>query len=296
MWQTRVTEMLGIEYPIIQGAYGGFGTSAIAGPVSEAGALGIITASALRTPERLREDIAKAKSMTDKPIGVNLSPGMLPNIDEMLEATIEEGIKVVETAGNNAAAYGKRLKEAGVVWIHKVATVRHAISAEKQGADAVVIVGIEGAGGKSPIQVTTLINIPLAAKVIKIPIIAAGGIGDARGFMAALAMGAEAVYMGTVFMATKECPIPDRYKQSIVDGSPFDPVLRNRVLAPPGAITIEMIRRREAVPIPERGKEEMRMGGVSLAVGAVDKVVTVKELIQNIITGAEVIRQRWALS
>lgn len=296
MWQTRVTEMLGIEYPIIQGAYGGFGTSAIAGPVSEAGGLGIITASVLRTPERLRADIAKAKSMTDKPICVNLSLPTLPNIDEMLEATIEAGIKVVETAGGTGAAYGKRLKEAGVVWIHKVATVRHAVSAEQQGADAVVIVGIEGAGHKSPIQVTTLINIPLAAKVIKIPIIAAGGIGDARGFMAALAMGAEAVYMGTVFMATKECPIPDRYKQSIVDGSPFDPVLRGRVLAPPDTETIEMMRRGEALPVRERDEEEVRISGVSLAVSAVDKVVTVKELIQNIITGAEVIRRRWALS
>ena len=296
MWQTRITEMLGIEYPIIQGAYGGFGTSALAGPVSEAGGLGIITASALRTPERLREDIARAKSMTDKPIGVNLSPGMLPNIDEMVEATIESGIKVVETAGGSSDVYGKRLKEAGVVWIHKVATVKHAVSAEKQGADAVVIVGIEGAGGKSPIQVTTLINIPLAAKVIKIPIIAAGGIGDARSFMAALAMGSEAVYMGTVFMAVKECPISDRYKQSIVDRSPFDPVFRARVFAPPGAEMAEMMRQGASAPIPDRDEDGTRISGVSLAVAAVDRVVTAKELIQDIISGAEVIRQRWALS
>jgi len=288
MWQTRITEMLGIEYPIIQGAYGGFGTSAIAGPASEAGALGIITANALRTPERLREDIAKARAMTDKPIGVNLSPRSMSNADEMVEVIIEAGIKVVETAGMNTEVYGKRLKEAGVVWIHKVATVRHALSAEQQGADAVIIVGIEGAGHKSPVQVTTLINIPLAAKVIKIPIIAAGGIGDARSFMAALVMGAEAVYMGTVFMATKECPISDRYKQSIVDRSPFEPAFRARVFAPPGAATSE--------PTPGRDEEEERMSAVSLAVSTVDKIVTVKELIQDIITGAEAIRKRWALS
>jgi nitronate monooxygenase len=294
MWQTKITEMLGIEYPIIQGAYGGFGTSAIAGPVSEAGGLGIITASTLRTPEKLKEDIARAKSMTDKPIGVNLTMS-LPNIDEMMEATIEAGIKVVETAANSSAEYGKRLKDAGVVWIHKVATVKHAVSAEKQGADAVVIVGIEGAGHKSPIQVTTLINIPLAMKVIKIPIIAAGGIGDAPSFMAALAMGAEAVYLGTVFMATKECPISDRYKQRMVDSSPFDPVLRARVFAPPGAETAEMIRQAGGVPIPEEDEEGTRISGVSLAVAAVDKVLTVKELIDDMITGAEVIRRRWAL-
>ncbi|MBI3930383.1 MAG: nitronate monooxygenase [Chloroflexi bacterium] len=288
MWQTRITEMLGIEYPIIQGAYGGFGTSAIAGPVSEAGGLGIITAGTLRTPAKLREDIARVRAMTDKPIGVNLSPRSMPNADEIVETIIKEGIKVVETAGVSAEEYGKRLKEAGVVWIHKVATVKHAVSAEKQGADAVVIVGIEGAGHKSPIQVTTLINIPMAAKLIKIPIIAAGGIGDARGFMAALAMGAEAVYLGTVFMATKECPISDRYKQRMVDSSPFDPVLRARVFAPPGAEADEAV--------PEGDEAGTRISGFSLAVSAVDKVVTVQELIQDIITGAEAIRRRWALS
>jgi nitronate monooxygenase len=296
MWQTKITEMLGIEYPIIQGAYGGFGTSVLAGPVSEVGGLGIITASALRTPERLKEDIAKARAMTDKPIGVNLSPGMLPNIDDMVKATIEQGIKVVETAGGSSEIYGRRLKEAGVVWIHKVATVRHAVSAEKQGADAVVIVGIEGAGGKSSIQVPTLINIPLATKVLKIPVIAAGGIGDARSFMAALAMGAEAVYMGTAFMATKECPISDRYKQSIVDRSAFEPAFRARVLAPPGAMIVEMVPQEGGAPIHETDEDGRRISGVSLAVAAVDKVITVKELIQEMITGAEVIRRRWALS
>ena len=296
MWQTKITEMLGIEYPIIQGAYGGFGTSVLAGPVSEAGGLGIITASALRTPERLREDIAKVRTMTDNPIGVNLSPGMLTNIDDMVETTIEQGIKVVETAGGSSEIYGRRLKEAGVVWIHKVATVRHAVSAEKQGADAVVLVGIEGAGGKSPIQVPTLINIPLATKVLKIPVIAAGGIGDARSFMAALAMGAEAVYMGTVFMATKECPISDRYKQSIVGRSAFEPAFRARVLAPPGAMIVEMVPQEGGAPIPETDEDGRRMSGVSLAVAAVDKVVTVKELIQEIIIGAEAIRRRWALN
>jgi nitronate monooxygenase len=287
MWQTKITEMLGIEYPIIQGAYGGFGTSALAGPVSEAGGLGIITAGALRTPERLSEDIARARAMTDKPIGVNISPGSTPNVDEMLETIIKAGVKVVETAGMGAEALGNRLKEAGVIWIHKVATVRHALAAEKQWADAVVIVGIEGAGHKSPIQVTTLINIPLAAKVLKVPVIAAGGIGDARSFMAALAMGAEAAYLGTVFMATKECPISDRYKQSIVDRSAFEPEFRARVLAPPD---VEI-----SGSTPETDEDGTRISGVSLAVATVDKIVTVKELIQDIISGAEVIRRRWAL-
>ncbi len=131
-WKTRITEMLGIRYPIIQGAYAGFGTSKIAVPVSEAGGLGIITAGALKTPKALRADIRRAKTLTDKPIGVNLSIGICPEIDEMREVAIEEGISVVETAAYKATDHGKRLKEAGVKWIHKVATVNHAIIAEKQ--------------------------------------------------------------------------------------------------------------------------------------------------------------------
>jgi len=285
MWKTRITEMLGIQYPIIQGAYAGFGTSAIAGPVSKAGGLGIITASALRTPEKLKEDIAKARAMTDKPIGVNLSPHNVNDIDAIVDTIISEQIKVVETIGTNAAAYGKRFKDAGIVWIHKVATVKHAISAEKSGADAVVIVGIEGAGSKSPVQVTTLINIPMAVRLIKIPVIAAGGIGDARGFMAALAMGAEAVYLGSAFMMTKECPISDRYKQRMVDSSAFDTELRERVFAPPGSQADK----------PDADENGMRISGYSLAVSVIDKVVSAQELIENIITGAEEIRQHWAL-
>jgi len=155
-WKTRVTEMLGIKYPIIQGSYGGFGTSEIAAPVSEAGGLGIITAGALKTPERLEEDIRKARSRTDKPICVNLSMGMCPHIDDMREVAIKEGIPVVETSAFQASDHGKRLKDAGVKWIHKVATVKHAIVAEKQGADAVVIVGMEGIGFKSVEQLPTL--------------------------------------------------------------------------------------------------------------------------------------------
>jgi len=150
-WKTWVTEKLGCKYPIIQGAYGGFGTSAIAVPVSEAGGLGIITAGALRTPEALREDIRRAKSLTDKPFAVNLSMG-IPNVDEMRDVIIEEGVKIVFTAVYNAEQHGKRFHEAGITWIHKVATVKHAAAAERHGVDAVVIVGLEGAGHKSPIQ------------------------------------------------------------------------------------------------------------------------------------------------
>ncbi|MBI4619414.1 MAG: nitronate monooxygenase [Desulfobacterales bacterium] len=307
-WKTRVTEMLGIKYPIIQGSYGGFGTSAIAAPVSEAGGLGIITAGALKTPERLREDIRKARSMTNKPICVNLTVGMCPHIDEMREVAIEEGIPVVETSAFQATDHGKRLKEAGVKWIHKVATVKHAIVAEKQGADAVVIVGMEGVGFKSVDQLPTLTSITWAVKQIKIPVIAAGGIGDARGFLASLAMGAEAAYMGTAFMATKECPITEHHKQYLVDVDPSDPKLMKKILAPPNPLDMEKVMKlRGKIPHGEwmmklervllkedpdadtsfESDEVLKLAPGSLAVSGIDKILTVKELIDSIINGAE---------
>ena len=313
-WNTRITEMLGIKYPIIQGAYGGFGTSAIAAPVSAAGGLGIITAGALHTPEKLREDIKKARDMTDKPIGVNISVGMCPQEEEMMGVCIKEGIPVVETAVFRADHIGKRLKEAGVKWIHKVATVQHALAAEQQGIDAVVIVGLEGTGFKSATQLTTLTTITWAVRQIKCPVIAAGGIGDAHGFLAALAMGADAVYMGTAFMATKECPISERHKQFLVEASPADPKVRDSALAPPDPKELEKVMKlRGKIPhsewlqklervllkqspdeIPQEidTDEVLRIASGSLAVAVIDKIVSVRELIDSIISGAEEILAR----
>jgi len=322
VWKTRVTEMLGIQYPIIQGAYGGFGTSAIAAPVSEAGGLGLITAGAFNNIDKLRDDIRKAKATTGKPVGVNLTAMGMISLDEVCDVVIEEKVPVVETAGYRCDVYGKRLKQAGIIWIHKVATMKHALAAERQGADAVVVVGLEGAGFKSTIQLPTMIAIPWAVKELKVPVIGAGGIADAHGFMATLAMGAEAVYLGTAFMATKECPIPDAYKQLLVDGDPVDPKFRDRNLAPPnpedfqkvmnqkGTVSQdEWLMKLERVLLKESPddlpkempteipiEEVLKLAPGSLAVAVIDKVKTVKELIDELISGAEDIRRRWSLA
>jgi len=324
IWKTRITEMLGIEYPIIEGAYGTFGTSALAAPVSEAGGLGMITATALRTPEGLRQDIRRARSLTAKPFGVNLTVMTCPRIDEVCQVIIEEAVPVVETASYRADTYGKRLQAAGAKWIHKVATVKHALAAEQQGVDAVVIVGLEGAGFKSTLQIPTLISIPWAVKQMKVPVIAAGGIGDARGFIAALAMGAEAVYLGTAFMATAECPISERHKQSMAAADPTEPRYRERCLAPPRPEELaRVMAERDSEPVDrwlmklervmlkdspdmadvnwddlsEEAMEEeiLRSLPGSLAVAAIDRVVSVRELIENIISEAEAIRRRWSI-
>lgn len=320
-WKTRVTELLGSKYPIIQGAFGGFGTSALAAPVSKAGGFGIITASAFRTPEKLQEDIRKARSMTDKPFGVNLSVGLCPRIDEMREVAIEERVSVIFTSAFRADIHGQRIKEAGLKWVHKVAAVQHALAAERQGADAVVIVGLEGTAFKSIFQLPTLISITTAVRAMKVPVIAAGGIGDARGFLAALAMGAEGIYMGTRFLATKECPISERYKQALVEAQPWDTEYRERALTPPKIEEYERImEKRGDMPMEqwlqhleqvmfrqspsseidwEKGLDAdvaLRIAGGSLAVGVIDRVVSVKELIDTIIKDAEgILRQEGGL-
>jgi len=291
-WKTRVTELLGCRYPIVQGAFGGFGRSVLAAPVSEAGGFGIIEATALGTPEKLRNDIHKARSMTDKPFGVNLSLIGHPRIDELRDVAIEERVAAIFTSAYKAEEHGKRIKAAGIPWIHKVGTIKHALAAERQGADALVVVGIEGEGEKAANHLTTMSTVSMATKMFKIPVIASGGIGDGRTFLAALAMGAEGVYMGTVFMATKECPIAERHKQALVNASPYDPEVRDRVFAPPPPGLDELTRKQEVYQLvgdakPHSTSHPMPVMGGSMAVGAITRIVTVKELINNIIHEAE---------
>ncbi len=295
-WKTRATELLGIKYPIMQGALAGIGTAPLAAAVSNAGGLGMITAWTLRTPERLRDEIRRARAMTGKPFAVNLSPAMDPALKAMREVAIEERVPVIETAGSRAMEHGRRVKEAGLIWIHKVQTVKHALAAERDGADAVCVMGLEGAGLKSPLVLTTLVTVPLVVKNVRIPVIAAGGIGDARTFLGALALGAEAVQLGTVFCAIKECPLSERHKQALVEADPYDPKWRDSILATSRVEDIQRLKvameskeimraaaKAESTGIPK----EAGTGAISLAIGFVDKVVIAKELIDSIIGDAE---------
>jgi nitronate monooxygenase len=295
-WQTRITELLGIKYPIIEGALAIIGTAELAAPVSEAGGLGTVTAWTLRTPDKLREEIHKTRAMTDRPFAVNLSPAMDPELDAMREAAIEERVPVIETAGSRATHHGVRIKEAGLIWVHKVQTLQHALAAERDGADAVCIMGAEGAGLKSPRIIPTLVSVPMAVRKLRIPVIAAGGIGDGHGFLAALAMGAEAVQLGTLFCAVRECPLAEHHKQALITADPFDPKWRDPILATPKADDIRSLKEAEgtkdiimaAAKAESTGiPKEAGTGALSLAIGFIDRVMTVKELIDGIIGEAE---------
>jgi NAD(P)H-dependent flavin oxidoreductase YrpB (nitropropane dioxygenase family) len=231
--KTRITELFGIEHPIIQGGMHFVGLAEMAAAVSNAGGLGIITGLTQRTPDKLAAEIARCRQMTNKPFGVNLTflPAITPpDYPGYVQAIIEGGVKVVETAGNNPQKWLPALKDAGIKVIHKCTSVRHSLKAESIGCDAVSVDGFECGGHPGEDDVGNWVLLPRAAEELKIPFVASGGVANGAQLVAALAMGADGVNMGTRFMATKEAPIHDHVKQAIVAASELDTRLIMRSL------------------------------------------------------------------
>jgi nitronate monooxygenase len=231
--KTRITELFGIQYPIIQGGMHYVGFAELAAAVSNAGGLGIITGLTLKTPQDLDAEIKRCKDMTDKPFGVNLT--FLPTVTSpdypgYIKAIIENGIKIVETAGRNPEPYLPYLKDAGVKVIHKCTSVRHAVKAEKIGCDAVSVDGFECGGHPGEDDIPNMVLLPRAAEELTIPFVASGGMADARSLVAALALGADGINMGTRFIATREAPVHENVKQAIVQASETDTRLVMRPL------------------------------------------------------------------
>ena len=219
-FRTRFTELFGVEHPIVQGGMMWVGRAELVAAVSNAGALGVLTALTQPTPDDLRREIDRCRSMTDKPFAVNLT--LLPTVTpppyaEYRRAIIESGVKLVETAGHSPREHVEDFKAHGCLVLHKCTSVRHARSAERLGVDAISIDGFECAGHPGEDDIPGLILIPAAADKVKIPMIASGGFGDGRGLVAALALGADGINMGTRFCATKEAPIHPRIKQFLVE-------------------------------------------------------------------------------
>ncbi len=317
--KTRITEMLGIEHPIIQGGMHFVGFAELAAAVSNAGGFGIITGLTQQTPEDLAKEIARCYEMTDKPFGVNLT--ILPSFqetpyDEYMEAIVEGGIKVVETAGRNPQPFLPRLKEKGIKVIHKCTSVRHSLKAEAIGCDAVSVDGFECGGHPGEDDIPNMILLPRAADELTIPFVASGGMADARSLVASLAMGADGMNMGTRFIATKEAPVHDKVKQAIVAASELDTrlvmrPLRNteRVLTNAAVerllekerelgnkIRIEDIREEVMGVYPKvmlEGDMDSGAWSCGLVAGLIDDIPTCKELIDGIMAEAdELIRQR----
>ena len=231
--KTRITELFGIEHPIIQGGMHHVGLAELASAVSTAGGLGMVTGLTQRTPELLAREIARCRAMTDKPFGVNLT--FLPSVNPpdypgYVKAIIEGGVKVVETAGNNPQKWLPALKEAGIKVIHKCTSVRHALKAQAIGCDAISVDGFECGGHPGEDDVPNFILLPRAAEELGIPFVASGGMADGRSLVAALALGAEGMNMGTRFIATREAPVHENVKRAIVAASELDTRLVMRPL------------------------------------------------------------------
>jgi len=317
--KTRITELFGIQHPILQGGMHYVGFAELAAAVSNAGGLGIITALTQKTPELLAKEIARCRDMTDKPFGVNLT--FLPNFAappyaEYIQATIEGGVKAVETAGNNPQAYMPTFKSAGIRVIHKCTSVRHSLKAEAIGCDAVSVDGFECGGHPGEDDVPNFILLPRAAETLKIPFVASGGMADGRSLVAALALGAEGINMGTRFIATKEAPVHDNVKRAIVAASELDTrlvmrPLRNteRVMKNAGverliqierekgtSLSIDDIRDQVANVYPRvmmNGEMDAGAWSCGMVAGLIHDVPSVKELIDRIMAEAEaLIRQR----
>ncbi|HEX2567631.1 MAG TPA: nitronate monooxygenase [Burkholderiales bacterium] len=305
--KTKLTEMLGIRYPIVQGGMQWVGYAELASAVSNAGGLGIITALTQPTPEDLRKEIARCREMTDKPFGVNMT--ILPTIKpppyaEYMQVIFESGIKIVETAGNNPRDFAPRFKEKGITILHKCTSVRHALSAEKHGVDVISIDGFECAGHPGEDDVPNLILIPAAVRAVKIPVIASGGIADGYQMAACLTLGAQGINMGTRFMCTKEAPIHDNVKQALVGADERSTnlifrTMRNTSRVFKNRISDEVVAmEKKGAAFEEvkhlvagaRGKVAMKDGNVhdgivsaGMVIGLIKDVPSCQELIERIV-------------
>ena len=317
-FKTRITEMLGIEHPIVQGGMMRVGIAELASAVSNAGGLGILTGLTQPSPEALIKEIERCRTMTSKPFAVNMT--VFPTINSpdykaYAQAIIDSGVKFVETAGTPAVAeLWEMFKKHDIKILHKCTAVRHAISAEKKGVDVISIDGFECAGHPGEDDIPGLILIPACADKVKIPIIASGGIADGRGLVAAMALGAEGVNMGTRFLATKECTIHQNVKQALVDNDERSTnlifrSLKNTARVAKNGVSDEIVKRL-AVPgatfadvaqlaagakgaiVLETGDMEAGVYWASMAQGLIHDIPTCKELIDKMIADAEAIVQK----
>lgn len=260
MWKTRVTELLGIEHPIIEGGMSMPGNGELAAAVSNAGGLGVIGSNpgwvpVEQRPENLREHIRRTKALTSKPFGVNLTLFALEAMaPKAIDVAVEEGVRIAISSGGSPKLYTKKLKDAGFVVLHVVGNVRQAQTAEAAGVDAVVAEGYEAGGVNSPDELTTMTLVPYVVDAVRVPVVAAGGIADSRALVAALALGAEAVQVGSAFIMTRECHAHPNYKKAIMAARDTDTIItqralggRNRSLKNPFSLKVAELDQRGAV-------------------------------------------------
>ena len=282
IWNTRITQITGVKLPLIMGAFAIIGRAEFASAFSNSDGLGIITAINYPKIKAFQSDLELMLKLTDKPFGINFTitpPYLLKkrfgrtekSYFDFLDLAIDMGVSIFTTSAYQAPELGNKIKNAGCYWFHKCVTMKHALAAQKNGADAVTLVGLEGTGFKNPIQNTTLVNITMARKLLKVPLIAAGGIGDARGFLGALAMGADAVCLGSSIIATSESLASDNWKQKVLNQNIFDEKYYKKIFH------LEL----KDSPI------------ASMAIGHINEIMPIKVFIDKLMNETESILRSW---
>jgi NADH:quinone reductase (non-electrogenic) len=321
MFQTRITQMLGIRYPIVVGTMMHLARAEMVAAASNAGALGILASASIASKEGFREELRKLKGLTDRPFAVNLNlfPARRP-VDnrELLEIILQEGVKIIETSGHRAPEeLVKEIKAHGIKLIHKCVGVRYALKAQSIGADAVTVVGYENGGATGTLDITTLCLVPRVVDSVKVPVIGGGGAADGRGFLAILALGAEGVIMGTPFLVAEECPIHPRLKQALIEASELDTMVimrsiqnSHRVWTNDAAQKVAELEKKGAVlediiqsASGDRARKMYQEGDIQAGViscgqgvGLVKKIMPMKDIIQKIIHDADELRHKLARS
>ncbi|MBK1885642.1 NAD(P)H-dependent flavin oxidoreductase [Marinobacter sp. DY40_1A1] len=320
MFKTRITELFGVEHPVLQGGMQRVSTAELVSAVANAGAMGFLTALTQPTPEALAKEIARTQSMTDKPFGVNLT--ILPTLTpppyaEYAQVIIDSGVKFVETAGRSPEPFMAGFKAAGIKVVHKCTSVRHALKAQAVGCDAVIIDGFEAAGHPGEDDIPSLVLVPSAVDALDIPVVACGGFSDGRGLVAALAMGAEGMSMGTRFLCTVEAPVHQNLKEKLVASSELDTQLifrkfrntarvhRNTIAEEVAKIermegtefadVAELVSGKRGAVVLETGDMEQGIWWAGMSQGLIHDIPTVDELVQRIVADAtEIVRGRLA--
>ena len=319
MFRTRITEMLGIRYPLAGGTMMWISTSEFVAAISNAGGLGILASAMYESREALADAIDRVRDRTDKPFAVNLNlfPMIRPiDNNEYLDVVIEKGVRIVETSGHSAPEdLCARFKQAGLIWIHKCVGIRYALKAQSLGTDIITVVGYENGGATGRLDTGTLVLVPCVREAVKVPVIGGGGVSDGRGFLAVLALGAEGVIVGTRLLATKEAPIHDNLKKALIQASELDTILVMRSIGATHRVWANAAARRcleleaqqadlseilkvvggqKAREMYDTGALDEGIISCGQGVGLVHDIPTVKELFDNIIAQATDIARRLA--
>ena len=319
MFRTRITEMLGIRYPLVGGTMMWISTSEFVAAISNAGGLGILASAMYESREAFADAIDRVRGLTDKPFAVNLNlfPMIRPiDNNEYLDVVIEKGVRIVETSGHSAPEdLCARFKQAGLIWIHKCVGIRYALKAQSLGTDIITVVGYENGGATGRLDTGTLVLVPCVREAVKVPVIGGGGVSDGRGFLAVLALGAEGVIVGTRLLATKEAPIHDNLKKALIQASELDTILVMRSIGATHRVWANAAARRclemeaqqadlseilkvvggqKAREMYDTGALDEGIISCGQGVGLVHDIPTVKELFDNIIAQATDIARRLA--